>query len=308
MQTLAAGAGVATHASGVAAVVDPEEPPQTNPDIPDKSWTNPFTEGLPLHDLFEEVVTEERDIVIVIDDYHGRRGTGKTVASLQIADGMDQTDEGMTKQKVSLEPEALREAYANQPNRSALVLDEAEFGASNRQAMSKTNQALREVMSMGRVEEKYVVVNAPVKSFIDTDILKLADVWISMVRKGMGLVHLLDWEPYSEQLLTPAQQWLEVTDIPTGTDLRNVYNSLTREKRKRIKGEEGEGFIPRDEHREKLERIEKEAKKEKRDNLVRAILRHPEIKENGVSQRMIGEAVGVSQTTVSNILGDDADD
>jgi hypothetical protein len=278
------------------------------PDIPEKSWVNPFDEETPLHDLFEEVVTESRDLIMVVDDYYARRGTGKTITSMQLAAGMDQTDEGLTKAKVSLQPEEIRNAYASQPKRSGLVLDEGEFGASNRQAMSKTNQALREIMSMGRVEEKYVVVNTPSKSFLDKDILTLCDVWISMVRKGQGLVHFLEYEPYSEQRLTPSKQWIEVDDIERGTDLRSVYNYLTSEKRKRIQGDEGEGFIQRSEHQEELQQARKQARKDARDEFVRGIMAHPEIQEGQVSQRTVGEAIGVSQATVSRILEETPDE
>jgi len=283
-------------------------PPPSSDDSPDveKQWDIPFTQDTWLHGHFEEILREKRDIIIVVDDYYGRRGTGKTVASMKLADGMDQTGRGLTWDKVSLEPEQIRNAYASQPRRSGLVLDEGEVGASNRQAMTKTNQALREIMSMGRVEQKYVVVNTPVKGFLDGDILKLADVWISMVRKGLGLVHFLEWEPYSERLLTPTKQWIEFDDIPAGTDLRDVYNRLTREKQDRIDGEDGQEFVPKSEHQEALQSAKDQARQDTRNEIVRGLFQHPEIQESAVSQRMVGEAIGVSQTTISNVLNDNS--
>lgn len=276
-------------------------------DIPEKTWDIPFTEGTPLYELFEEILEESRDIIIIVDDYYGRRGTGKSVASLQLANGMDQTREGVTWSKTSLQPEEIRNAYAREQPRSGLVLDEGEVGASNRAAMSKTNQALREIMSMGRVEQKYVVVNTPVKGFLDKDILKLADVWITMVRKGLALVHFLEWEPYSEQLLTPAKQWLEFDDIPRGTPLRDVYNKLTEEKRERIDGEEGDAWMTKEEHHEALQQAREQARQEMRDEIITGLFQHPEIRETALSQRMVGESIGVSQSTISNILRDDND-
>lgn len=288
---------------------EPLSPPDDSPDdVPERNWENPFTEGTPMCELFDDVVRERRDLIIILDDYYGRRGTGKTIASIDLGDGMDQTDEGIVWEKASLEPEEIRNAYASQPKRSGLILDEGEVGASNRQSMTKTNQALREIMSMGRVEEKYVVVNTPIKGFIDKDILKLADVWITMVRKGLGLVHFLEWEPYSERLLTPAKQWIEFDDVPKNTEAREVYNRLTREKRKRIQGEDGQEFVPKSEHREALQKARQDTRLETRDEIVRGIMQHPEIEETAVSQRMVGEAIGVSQTTVSNILSGDNDE
>lgn len=269
------------------------------PQIPEKSWTNPFEPGTFLHEIYGNAISEQRDIAIVVDDYFARRGTGKSVATLKLGDAMDQTDETITKDKATMHPEALREAYTSQPLRSGLVLDEAEVGASNRQAMTKVNQAMREIMSMGRVEQKYVVINAPIKSFIDKDILKLCDVWISMVRKGLGLVHHLKWEPYSEKLLTPRKQWIEFDDIERGTELRATYNYLTDEKRKAMNGESSNSFIPESEHQDKLKKVKRDVKQRTRDELMHDLYNHPEI---DVSQTKIGEAAGVTQQTVSNAI------
>lgn len=276
--------------------------PET-PDIPEKGWENPFAEGTYLYDLYDEVASEERDLIIIIDDYYGRRGTGKTIASLQLGNGMDQTTQGMTWSKASLEPAEIRNAYASEPLRSGLVLDEGEVGASNRQAMTLTNQALREIMSMGRVEQKYVVVNTPIRGFIDSDLQKLADVWITMMRRGLGLVHALEWEPYSKQLLTPKKQWLYFDDVPKNTDVREVYNRLTREKRKRIMGSDGRGFVPQEEHKKELKKAREQARHEERNEIIRAIHDHPEHDEStDINQRTIGESVGISRSQVNRIV------
>lgn len=274
------------------------------PDIPDKSWTNPFAPDTFLNQLYGKVVKENRDVVIIVSDKRGRRGTSKTTTSLQLASMMDRTDEGLTWDKCTLSAQQLRNAYASQPPGSGLVLDEAEVSAGNRDAMTITNKALREVMSMARVEQKYLVVNAPLKGFIDKDILKLADVWIAMERRGRGLVHHLKWEPYREQLYTEKKQRIELNDIPKGTQLRDIYNKLTREKRKRIGGDEGQKFVPQEEHNKKLQKAREAARKEMRDECVTSFLQHPEIQEANVSQRMVGEAIGVSQSTIHNILNE----
>jgi len=271
-------------------------------DIPESDFTNPFGEGTYLHNLYGKIHNANRDLVIVVSDKRGRRGTGKTVASLRLANMMDQTPEGLTFDKCSLSPQQLRNAYSLQPNTSGLVLDEAEVGAGNRDAMTVTNKALREVMSMARVEEKYLVVNAPLKGFIDTDILKLADAWIAMEKRGQGLVHQLKWEPYSETLLREQKQRIKLNDIPKGTDLRDVYNKLTREKQKRISGEEGEKFITKQEVDERLQKARKEARKQMRDEIVKGVYQHPSIES---TQGDIGDAIGVSQKTVSNIVRDE---
>jgi len=269
------------------------------PDVPEKAYSNPFAQGTYMHDNFGKVLKENRDIVILVTDHRGRRGTGKSVASLSLASNLDQTEEGVTWDKCTLDAEEIRNAYSTQPKGSALVLDEIEQTAGNRDAMTNTNKALREIMSMGRVEEKYVIANVPIKNFVDKDILKLCSVWISMTRRGQGLVHNLKWEPYSEKLYPEKKQYLEFEDIKKGTQLREVYNKLTAEKRKRISGEKGDGFIPKDEHEEELHQARKQARKDERDEFVAQLYQHPDI---DVSQSDVGAVAGVSQKTVSNII------
>jgi len=270
----------------------------------EKGWENPFAEATPLYYRFEKIIRENRDIIMIVDDDNAERGTGKTISSLQLAAGMDQTEEGLTPAKCTMDPEELRNAYVQMPKRSGLVLDEGEVGASNRDAMSKVNKALREITSMGRVQEKYLVINAPLKQFIDKDLQKLADVWISMTRRGRGLVHFFDWEKYSETLLTPQKQWLNFEDVPTDHQVRKCYQALTRTKYQKMEGVDGAGFIAVDEHEEAVEKARKAAKKEKRNEIIRGLVQHPEITpkaECNVSERMLGEALGVSQATINRI-------
>jgi hypothetical protein len=287
----------------------------THPDIPEKSWTNNFPEQHPLHDLYERRIRNQQDLVILVDDWHARRGTGKTVASLQLAEAMDQND-GLTKENVAISPEELRGAYTSLPKQSALVLDEGEIGASNRDAMTKTNKALREIMSIGRVEQKYVIINTPDVGFLDKDIRQLSDVWMTMLTKGYGLIHYLKRQPYANKLLTEAKATIQFRDIQTGTDLRKVYNWLTAEKKKHIGGDEGDNYIERDEHREIVEKAVKEAKKAKRNEVITALYEglsdlddddYTRMKRAGgaVPQTMLGEAIGLSQQQIGTIVNSD---
>lgn len=289
----------------------------THPAIPEKGWTNRFPEDHPIHDLFERRAKNNQDIVIIIDDYHSRRGTGKTVASLQLAEAMDQNG-GVTNQNVTLQPEKLRNRYSELPKKSALVLDEGELGASNREAMTKVNQALREIMSIGRVEEKYVIINTPDKGFIDKDIRKLADVWMTMLAKGLGLIHYLKRQPYAKggkgALLNEKNGLVEFQDIQRGTRLRDVYSHLTKEKKKHIDGEGGTDFIAKSDHEDALQDARKQARQETRNEILTDVYnRLSDLSEDdwsrmkkggGVSQGMLGEAVGLTQQQVGNIVRD----
>jgi len=280
-----------------------DSPDADGSEIPDRSWDNPFSSGTWLHDLYEKRISQGRDLIVVVDDIFAGRGTGKTVAACQLGHGMDQTPEGLTLDKATLNPEELRQGYYEQPKRSALILDEGEIGLAKRDAMTKVNKALKKIMSAGRVKEKYVVISLPTKNFLDSDIRKVADVWLSVVRRGLALVHELRYEAYNDILLTPKRQWFAWKDIPTGTQVRDVYNALDAEKKEFLGGEEAE-FVPLEEHREEVQSATKQARREQRDELIRSLFDNPDVAEN-VTQTAVADALDMTQQNISHILRTD---
>lgn len=288
----------------------------TPPDIPEKSWRNPFPTGDPLHELYEKRVRNQQDLVIIVDDYHNRRGTGKTVAALQLANGMNQNGT-LTEANATTRPEELRNAYVKLPQRSGLVLDEGELGANKYEASTKTNRALRQIMSIGRVCEKYLVVTMPDKGMLDPEVWKLSDVWISMTEKGRGIVHFLKNNPYAkgDGINTEKVSVIDFKDIEKGTQLRGVYDHLAGLKRGHISGDDSDEYIPKPEVNDMLADARTEARTEMRNELIRNIYdRLGDLDDDdlstinrydGVSQRLIGEAVGLSQQQIGNITRDD---
>ncbi len=269
------------------------------PDIPEQAWTNPFPDESPMGQLYNSRVKNDMDLIIIVSDYHNRRGTGKTILSLELAAAMDRTSEGLTKEKVTLSPEELREAYAEQPKGSGLVLDEAEVGIGNRSAMTNVNKALREIMSMGRVEEKYLVLNAPNNDHIDKSVKELGDVWMLVQKRGDAIVHFLEYQPYAGKAMTPKKELFSWRDLPSDSDLQPLYRYLTTEKRKKIAGDDGSGFISRDEHEEQLSKAVQSAKQEQRDALLRSLW---EEAGESVTQKELAGAVDLSTRRVQQIL------
>jgi len=280
---------------------------------PAEDWENPFPEEHVLHDLYGRRVRQEQDLAVIVSDYHSRRGTGKTVASLQLAEGMDQSG-GLTTGKATVQPEELRNAYFKQPKRSGLVLDEGELGASKYEAASNTNKELRKILSIGRVEQKYLVINTPDFDFIDKEIIRMCDVWILMLRKGVGLVHFLERNPYAhgDGVLRPKKGIIQFEDIERGTRLREVFNHLHQQKKGHIRGEEGEPFIAQAEHEEQLQDARETARTETRNELIQALwdrlgsMDDDDVQKvkrwDGITQTQLAEAVGLSQQQISNLL------
>lgn len=266
----------------------------TQPQVPDRI---PF-ESTPFWEDYERRVRNGQDLLILISDYHNDRGTGKTVLTIDLCEKMDRTDAGFTPEKASIVPQKVINGYTDHPQGSALALDEAEAGIGSREAMTKINRMMSEIVSMGRVEQKYVTLNMPASNHIDKNILDLAHYWILVQRRGLARVYSLRNNPFEKKKYPVPVQRLEWSDI----DKTNpVYQALTTEKRQRLRnpGDDGsDRYVPQDEHQAIIEQVRKEARRAERDAIISRALRHPEM---DVSQRVIGEIADMSQSHVANV-------
>jgi hypothetical protein len=250
----------------------------------------------PLAEMYRKRVEQNRDLVVLITDSSNDRGTGKTTEALRLAHGMDRTDEGLTEDKVAMDPRPLSEAYTSQPRGSALVLDESEVGMDKYTAGSATNRAIRELVATGRVEQKYLILNAPADHLVDKDLKTLVDVWILVERRGFANAYRMDWSPHQHHELTIGLGSLEWDPIPKHSDLHDIYRHLTEKKEARLRGEDGDDFIKRSEAREMVEQAKQEAEQQTRNRFISKLC------NAGVSQSKVAEAVELSQQHVSRIV------
>lgn len=248
--------------------------------------------------LYRERVEQNRDLVVLITDSSNDRGTGKTTEALRLAWGMDRTEEKLTRDKATIDPHPLLQAYTQQPRRSGLALDESEVGLDKYRSGSAVNRAIRELVATGRVMEKYLVLNAPADHLVDKDLKTLVDVWILVERRGFAKVYRMDWNPHAHEERTPSLGSLEWDPIKPGTQLHDVYEYLDRKKKERLNGGDGEEFIKRAEAKQMVEKARKEASRETRDEHIGGM------EEVGLSHAKIGDVVGVSRSRVSQILGE----
>lgn len=250
----------------------------------------------PLAELWRKRVEQNRDLVILITDSSNDRGTGKTTEALRLAYGMDRTEEGLTTDKVAMDPRPLSEAYTSEPRGSSLVLDESEVGLDKYTTGSAVNRAIRELVSTGRVEEKYLVLNAPADHLVDQDLKSLVDVWVLVERRGFANVYRMDWNPHQGHQLTHSLGTVEWDPIPGGHELHEVYDYLTEKKEARLRGEDGDNYIKRSQAQEMVEKAKQEAERETRDRLIRGA------SAAGFKNTEIAEFAGVSPSRVSQIV------
>lgn len=250
------------------------------------------------HDLasmYRNRVEQNRDLVVLITDSSNDRGTGKTTLALQLAYGMDRTELGLTPEKVSISPYGLTESYVEKPRESGLILDESEVGMDKYRAGSAVNKSIRELVSTGRIMEKYLVLNAPADHLVDKDLKSLVDVWILVERRGFANVYRMDWSPHQGHELTHSMGSLTWNAIPTGTDLYGVYSELNKEKESILQGDDRDDFIKRSEAKDMVDKARKKAKKEKRNSIIKTLV------EQGLTQSEVGDIVGLTQSSVAKI-------
>lgn len=258
-------------------------------------------EGYEFTKLYRKRVANNQDLSIIISDHQNRRGTGKTILSLKLASLLDRTEEGITTEKVAINPEELVDAYTEQPKGSALVLDEAEAGLSKYRAGSGVNMAMRELVSMGRVEGKFLILNLPASSELDRDLKALCSFWFMVQQKGLALGHHLNWNPYSEEPRTPQTNQWEWTDIPEGTDLREVYNYLTEKKRKHLRGdsEASSQRLSQSEVQDRIQKAQDSTQTKVRNDLLTRVYQNSDL-----TQKELANSVDLSRSRLADIVTD----
>jgi len=258
-------------------------------------------ESCPLGKLYRKRVAQNRDMTILVADWDLERGSGKTTLALRLAAAMDRTDEGVTEEKATLSAQELSQAYTRESPGSALVLDEGEAAASNRRAMSGVNEALRRIVGMGRVEQKYLILTSPGVHQVDKDIRNMCDIWIFVRELGEAQMFRVRYNPLGDHELT--HDWGTLTwpgELPG--ELKATYDALTDEKRRRLRGEgdEGEGYVAADDAAKSAERAAEAAERQTRDELLGQIYDNTD----DMTQKKLADAVGLSRSRVADILSE----
>jgi hypothetical protein len=260
-----------------------------------------LSEDCPLGKLHRKRAAQGRDLTVLVADWNLERGSGKTTLAMRLAAAMDQTEDGFTAEKATLSAEELTDAYTREAPQSSLLLDEGQAAASNRRAMSGINEAVRQVVGMGRVEQKYLLLTAPGVHQVDKDIRNMCDVWVFVRRLGEAQMFRVRYNPFGGHELT--DDWGTLNwpgDLPGR--LEAIYDDLTAEKRRRLRGEgqDGQGYVDSDTAADRAEEAAAEAERQTRDQLLHQMYENTE----DMTQRELADAVGLSRSRVADILSE----
>lgn len=278
-------------------------PSLTEDDVDTQPAAFDFTSG-ELWSLYERRKKNNQDLVIIIADHQNRRGTGKTSLTLKLGDRMD-TNGGLTTTRCTLDPVEFRDAYTREPKKSGLVMDEAEAGIGNRDSMTNVNKALAELMSMGRVEEKYVILNAPNGNRIDKAVRELCDVLILVEARGRARAYRLVNNPFENRVYHSAMETIRWSSI-RDRRLKDIYESLHEEKQAKLDGDTGDSLVRRSEVKKKIRKAVDEHGREIRDELIVTLYNRFDLTYDDVAE-LLPDEVAVNSNRVGKIYRENAE-
>ena len=237
---------------------------------------------------------DDRDAKILVTADHAQTGVGKSNLCDFLAYIFDTSESGFSEHKVSIQPEEFFTKYESVEPGSSMVLEEAEQ-LDSRRAMSKENVESSQIWQQERVREIIALLNLPSPKMIDKRMEELADFWINVEIRGRARI-------YQKQIHRTKQsvyyQTLQVLHWPN-MDGSDTFRTMDQMKWDHIDGEDGAGgWIPKEEHEEALERLEKELRREIRNKWVAYLYNNEDITGNDVADLPL---VDLSQPRVSQI-------
>lgn len=120
-------------------------------------------------DDLKNIVTEDWDMIIVVDGYEG---SGKSVFAMQCAKYCDHT---LNLDRVVFNPDDFKKAVKDAKQYQAIVYDEAYGGLASKSALSKVNKTLVQMLTVIRQRNLFVFIVLP--TFFDLD--KYVALWRS---------------------------------------------------------------------------------------------------------------------------------
>ena len=248
-----------------------------------------------------EKLSNDNDIKIIIQGANSQTGVGKTTLAIQLCRFIDQTSEDWSAEKKSfIDPQQYLNAYLDFDGGSALLLDEIGQGADSRRSMSKENVGLSHGWQMLRARNVATVATLPSTNMLDHRMLELADYWVLVKRRGLSQpyeIHVNDFNGKIARKPLPGDEHLSFPDIKGNDPDKRFLDSIKDNKVK----DGGLESITLPEHREKVEKAEKAARKEKRNEIIKGIYNNPvldvsyqdvaDIPGIDLSREMVGKVV-----------------
>jgi len=230
---------------------------------------------------------QNRDLKIIITSRDSQTGTGKTTLGLWLALHFDV--HGFGPDQVTLHPREFLKLYKENTAGSVIIMDEAEQLDALR-SMSQKNVDFWNLWQTMRYRQITSILTLPTRSALDKRGLELSDIWIQVTERGFARVHEVgvgDYDGQTQPTLIESIEFPDVSYLP-------LKDAVDEKKVQLV--EEGEEFIESE-----AETIDIEADRiEQRNKAIRAVYETAD-----VTQKELGEAHGITQQQVNNIVNSD---
>jgi len=209
---------------------------------------------------------EGRDAKCIVTAKDGQTGIGKTNFCDFAAYVTDTSAHGFAPEKTTIDPFEFIDFYGHLPSGSAAVMEEGEqFDA--RRSNSNKNVDAAEKWMMARVREIVAFVNLPSPDEIDSRFERLADYWINVEERGFARIYKKRIHPTKRKLYYETLQTLRWPNM----DGSNTFEHMDALKNDRLDDGDTSSWVRESEVRERVEKAEKDARRELRDEWFTAL-------------------------------------
>lgn len=241
-------------------------------------------------------LSNDNDIKIIIQGANSQTGIGKTTLAIEICREID--DNWDAESRAFIDIQKYLNSYLDYPKGSALLLDEIGAGADSRRSTSTENVNLSHGWQMLRARNIATVATLPSTSMLDKRMMELADYWVLVKARGIAQPYRINVNDFNGRIQRdplPGEEHIKFPDLPDNDPDKAFLDEI---KDKKVRGG-GIESIKLAEHERQLEEAEEQARKEKRDELIRCLYEHTEM-----SYANIGElpAIDLTKQTIGQIV------
>ncbi|WLW38172.1 hypothetical protein [Halorubrum spindle-shaped virus-BLv25] len=250
--------------------------------------------------IAEQKLTSDNDIKIIIQGANSQTGVGKTTLAIELCRWIDH-GEWNADEKAFIDPQTYLNSYLEYPEGSALLLDEIGAGADSRRATSTDNVELSQGWQMLRSRNIATVATLPSTNMLDNRMLELADYWILVKKRGIAQPYEIRVNDFNGKIARkplPGDEHISFPDLPDSDPDKRYLDSIKDNKVKTG----GVKSIPYPEHVEKVENAEKDARQEKRNEIIRDLYQNTELSYAGIGDL---PSIDLTKQTVGQIVRKD---
>lgn len=260
--------------------------------------------------FIERRLTNDRDCKIIVTSRGSSTGLGKTTFAIEkchdIQDFLPIDEEWTAEKNGFIDLRDYITRYKNCKKFNVLLIDEIEYSADSRRAMSNTNVSLSHAWAQLRYRNIVSICTLPSISMLDKRMLELSDLWINVVNRGIALpfyVHVNDFtgKVSRYQITTnPEHDWappkspeiLRFKELTEEDQLYEDYQIMQELKDENVRQDTTKSYDKKD-----VEQAKKSVKRDTRDEIIYKLYEN----SNDLTYQDIADVTEWSSSTVSDI-------